>query len=102
MRLIGGGVTLLLRLADQYGRFGGDTEREKFEVLRWLFWDNHKLTGYMAMATYRLQRTFTRNPDPQVLAYFRKRLDDFLSILTYHCKTMLLQLVSVQLSRTSQ
>jgi glutathione S-transferase len=87
MRLIGGGVTrtlqwratvnamgeipvlekdrlrltqtapILLRLADQYGRFGGDTEREKFEVLRWLFWDNHKLTGYMAMATHRLQRT---------------------------------------------
>jgi glutathione S-transferase len=73
---------ILLRLADQYGRFGGDTEREKFEVLRWLFWDNHKLTGYMA--TYRFQRTFTPNPDPQVLAYFRKRLDDFLSILSYH------------------
>jgi glutathione S-transferase len=73
---------ILLRLADQYGRFGGDTEREKFEVLRWLFWDNHKLTGYMA--TYRFQRTFTPNPNPQVLAYFRKRLDDFLSILSYH------------------
>jgi glutathione S-transferase len=73
---------ILLRLADQYGRFGGYTEREKFEVLRWLFWDNHKLTGYMA--TYRFQRTFTPNPDPQVLAYFRKRLDDFLSILSYH------------------
>jgi glutathione S-transferase len=73
---------ILLRLADQCGRFGGDTEREKFEVLRWLFWDNHKLTGYMA--TYRFQRTFTPNPDPQVLAYFRKRLDDFLSILSYH------------------
>jgi glutathione S-transferase len=73
---------ILLRLADRYGRFGGDTERERFEVLRWLFWDNHKLTGYMA--TYRFQRTFTPNPDPQVLAYFRKRLDDFLSILNYH------------------
>jgi glutathione S-transferase len=73
---------ILLRLADRYGRFGGDTEREKFEVLRWLFWDNHKLTGYMA--TYRFQRTFTPNPDQQVLAYFRKRLDDFLSILNYH------------------
>ena len=56
--------------------------KEKFEVLRWLFWDNHKLTGYMA--TYRFARTFTRNPDPQVLAYFRKRLDDFLGILETH------------------
>ena len=42
---------ILLQLAKQYGRFGGETEQEQFELLRWLFWDNHKLTGYMA--TYR-------------------------------------------------
>ena len=53
--------------------------REKFELLRWLFWDNHKLTGYMA--TYRFMRTFTPSADPQVLKHFRRRLDDFLSIL---------------------
>jgi glutathione S-transferase len=73
---------ILLQLAQQYGRFGGETEQEKFEVLRWLFWDNHKLTGYMA--TYRFARTFTPNPDPKILAYFRKRLDDFLDILEQH------------------
>jgi glutathione S-transferase len=36
------------------------------------------------MATYRYQRTFTPNPDPNVLAYFRRRIDDFLSILNQH------------------
>ncbi len=73
---------ILLKLAERYGRFGGETASEKFEVLRWLFWDNHKLTGYMA--TYRYHRTFTPSPDPQVLAFLRKRLDDFLSILDGH------------------
>jgi glutathione S-transferase len=73
---------ILLMLAEQYGRFGGETAKDKFELLRWLFWDNHKLTGYMA--TYRFQRTFTRSSDPKVLNYFRKRLDDFLSILETH------------------
>jgi len=73
---------ILLKLADQYGRFGGETPAEKFELLRWLFWDNHKLTSYMA--TYRFQRAFTPSPDPRVLAYFRKRIDDFLSILDRH------------------
>jgi glutathione S-transferase len=73
---------ILLMLAEQYGRFGGDNAKEKFEVLRWLFWDNHKLTGYMA--TYRYIRAFTPSPDPQVLKYFRKRLDDFLSVLEGH------------------
>ena len=48
---------LLLKLAEQYGRFGAETDEEKFELLRWLFWDNHKLTGYMA--TYRFMRAFT-------------------------------------------
>lgn len=76
---------ILLRLAEQYGRFGGETAEEKFELLRWLFWDNHKLTGYMA--TYRFMRTFTPNGDPQVLKHFRRRLDDFLGILEQHLGT---------------
>lgn len=75
---------ILLRLAEQYGRFGGDSPGEKFEVLRWLFWDNHKLTGFMA--TYRYYRTFTPSPDPHVQAYLRKRLDDFLGILDHHLR----------------
>lgn len=73
---------ILLKLAEQYSRFGGAGSEEQFELLRWLFWDNHKLTGYMA--TYRFHRTFTPSPDPRVLTYFRKRLDDFLSILEVH------------------
>jgi len=73
---------ILLKLAEQYGRFGGESAEEKFEVLRWLFWDNHKLSGYMA--TYRFMRTFTPSPDPNVLKFFRKRLDDFLGILGQH------------------
>ena len=76
---------ILLMLAERYGQFGGESAEEKFELLRWLFWDNHKLTGYLA--TYRFHRAFTPNPDPQVLKYFRRRLDDFLSILDQHLKT---------------
>ncbi|QIG94296.1 MULTISPECIES: glutathione S-transferase family protein [unclassified Bradyrhizobium] len=73
---------ILLQLAEQYGKFGGETPEEKFELLRWLFWDNQKLSGYMA--TYRFMRTFTPSADPKVLKYFRARLDDFLGILDQH------------------
>jgi glutathione S-transferase len=73
---------ILLRLAEQYGRFGGRDAGEKFEILRWLFWDNHKLTSYLA--TYRYHRAFTPSPDPVVLAFLRKRLDDFLGIVERH------------------
>src|SRR5881227_91261 len=75
---------ILLKLAEQYGRFGATNAMEQFELLRWLFWDNHKLTGYMA--SYRYQRAFTPAPDPHVLNYFRKRLDDFLAILDRHLR----------------
>jgi glutathione S-transferase len=73
---------ILLKLAEQYGRFGGETPNEKFEVLRWLFWDNHKLTSYMA--TYRYNRAFTPSPNPHVQKHFRKRIDDFLGIIEQH------------------
>jgi hypothetical protein len=51
------------------------TTNQRFEILRWLFWDNHKLTGYMA--TYRFLRAFTPPPDPKILTFLRKRLDDY-------------------------
>jgi len=70
---------ILLRLAERYGRFQGGDERERFDVLRWLFWDNHKLTGFMA--SYRYLRAFTPSPDPNVLAYMRRRIDDFVGIV---------------------
>ncbi|MBR1271718.1 glutathione S-transferase [Bradyrhizobium sp. AUGA SZCCT0222] len=73
---------ILLKLARQFGQFGGETEQEQFELLRWLFWDNHKLTSYMA--SYRFMRTFIPSGDPAVLTYYRKRLDDFLGILETH------------------
>ena len=75
---------ILLKLAEQYGRFGATTKEEQFELLRWLFWDNHKLTSFMA--TYRFMRTFTKSADPQVLKFLRWRLDDFLSVLDAHVR----------------
>ena len=73
---------ILLRLAKRFARFGGSNEDEEFEVLRWLFWDNHKLTSYMA--TYRFQRTFTPSPEPSVLAFFRSKIDGALNIVEQH------------------
>ena len=83
--LVEDGVTLtqtapiLLRLADKFGRFGGSSDAERFEILRWLFWDNQKLSGFMA--AYRYRRAFMENSDPHVLKFLKARVDDFLKIL---------------------
>ncbi len=70
---------ILLHLTERFGRFAGRDEAERFETLRWLFWDNQKLSGFMA--SYRFLRTFTKDADPAVLKWQRRRVDDFLSIL---------------------
>jgi glutathione S-transferase len=73
---------ILLRLAERYGQFGGCDEAERFEVLRWLFWDNHKLSGYMAV--YRFRRAFMPSSDPQVMKFLKSRIDDCLGVAEAH------------------
>lgn len=67
---------ILRRLAARYGRLGGDDPEE---VLRWLIWDNQKLSGHMA--TFRFLRTFVAGTDPAVLKFLRSRVNDCLRIV---------------------
>lgn len=73
---------ILLRLASDHDQFCGRTEEERNTILRWLFWDNHKLTSYMA--TYRFQRAFLPSAEPAVLDFLRDRIDGSFSILDRH------------------
>lgn len=78
---------ILLRLAERHGRFQGATEAERFEVLRWLFFDNHKLTSYIA--TYRFQRAFLAAPDPHAIGFLEPRIASVLSIVENHLRDRL-------------
>jgi glutathione S-transferase len=69
-------------LAETLGRFGPADAGERRELLRWLLFDNHKLTSYTA--TYRFMRTFVKDPDPAVLAEFRRRAEAAWGILGAH------------------
>lgn len=73
---------ILLHLAERFDHFGGTTATERFEILRWLFWDNQKLSGLTA--TYRFLRTFTRGANPALLDWLRGRVLDFLGIADDH------------------
>jgi len=80
-RLSQSGV-ILDYLADSLGKFGPADAAERREILRWLLWDNHKLTSYTA--TYRFMRTFTKDPNPGVLEVFRKRAETAWGVLDTH------------------
>jgi glutathione S-transferase len=69
-------------LSERFGRFGARSTAERREILRWLLWDNHKLTSYTA--TYRFLRMFAPATDAAVLAEFRKRAEAAWRILDAH------------------
>ena len=69
-------------LAETLGKCGPADASERREILRWLLWDNHKLTSYTA--TYRFMRTFTKDANPVVLDVFRKRAQTAWGVLDAH------------------
>jgi glutathione S-transferase len=71
-------------LAGTLGRFGATDDDERREILRWLLFDNHKLTSYTA--TYRFMRAFTKEPDKAAMAEFRKRAEGAWTILDAHLR----------------
>ncbi|MFO1316004.1 MAG: glutathione S-transferase [Burkholderiales bacterium] len=81
LRLTQSGV-ILDYLAGTLGRFGAHDDGQRREILRWLLFDNHKLTSYTA--TYRFMRTFAKDPDPGALAEFRRRAESAWGVLDAH------------------
>ncbi len=69
-------------LTETLGRFGWRDNDERREVLRWLLFDNHKLTSYTA--TYRFLRVLAKDPNPDVLAEFGKRAQAAWGVLDAH------------------
>ena len=74
---------ILSWLAREHGAFGGGNENEQQDVLRWLFFDNHKFTSYFA--TLRFNKAFgTAEPDPAVVKFLRGRVDNAFGIVDKH------------------
>jgi glutathione S-transferase len=80
-RLSQSGV-ILDYLAETLGKFGPRDAAGRREILRWLLWDNHKLTSYTA--TCRFMRAFTKDVDVTVLEAFRRRAESAWAVLDAH------------------
>jgi glutathione S-transferase len=83
-RLSQSGV-ILDYLADKLNRFNARNEDERREILRWILFDNHKLTSYTA--TLRFLRTFTKSAEPAVLEFLNARANGALDTLDRHLGT---------------
>ena len=70
-------------VTDRTGRFGGQ-EAERYEVLRWVLWDNHKLSS-VAGATRFLMNFLPGDKRPaEVIAFQQGRLRSALEVLNSH------------------
>ena len=69
-------------LVERFGRYGWNDNAERRDILRWLLWDNHKLTSYTA--TYRYLRVLASNPDKTVVEEFGKRAQAAWKVLETH------------------
>ena len=69
-------------LASQLKRFYWESEDERREILRWLLWDNHKLTSYIA--TLRFLVHFQKSGETPVTEFLRGRVKSALGILEKH------------------
>jgi glutathione S-transferase len=73
---------ILHYLSEHFGRFAGASGDEKREVLRWILWDNHKLTSYIA--TLRFLVHFQKTGETPVTEFLRGRIKGSLGILDLH------------------
>jgi glutathione S-transferase len=77
-RLSQSGV-ILRHLSKHFGKFQG---KDSEEVLRWILWDNHKLTSYIA--TLRFLVHFQKTGETPVTEFLRGRVKGSLGILNLH------------------
>jgi glutathione S-transferase len=82
-RLTQSGV-ILDYLASTLKKFNWENEEERREILRWILWDNHKLTSYIATLRYLVN--FMKTGETSVTEFLRGRLKSSFAILNLHLK----------------
>lgn len=69
-------------LAERFSKFGGEDSVQRREILRWLLFDNHKLTSYIA--TLRFLLLFAKTGETPVTEFLRGRVKSGLKIVEGH------------------
>jgi glutathione S-transferase len=71
---------ILIYLSDLTGKFKPHGEDERLEALRWIIFDNQKVSG--VLGPFRFLKNFAKPPgDPAVMAFLKARIDGSLAIV---------------------
>ncbi|WP_299817037.1 glutathione S-transferase [uncultured Jannaschia sp.] len=70
-------------ITDRTGRFGG-TDAERYEVLRWVLWDNHKLSSVAGVTRFLMNFLPEAKRPAEVIAFQQGRLRGAFDVLNAH------------------
>ncbi len=88
--LVDGDVTLTQSgviqsyLSDKTGMFGGETPEESREILRWVLWDNHKLSSQAGVARFLMNFIPEEKRSAEVIGFLQGRVMSALKVLDAH------------------
>ncbi|PJE36107.1 glutathione S-transferase [Pseudooceanicola lipolyticus] len=72
-------------VSDKSGKFAGEGA-EKYEVMRWVLWDNHKLSSMAGMTRFLINFLPEQHCNPDVIAFSQGRLKAAYTVLDSHLK----------------
>ena len=68
-------------ISSKSGKLAGKSAAERREILRWLFWDNHKLSTQIGVARYQTNFVPEAKRSAEVIAFFQARLKSAYTVL---------------------
>lgn len=71
-------------ISSKSGKLGGRSAAERREVLRWLFWDNHKFSAAVGMTRFQMNFVPEAKRLAEVIAFMQTRLKTAYKVLDSH------------------
>lgn len=71
-------------VTDKTGKFGGATPQERYEVLRWVLWDNHKLSSQAGTVRFLMNFLPEDKRPAEAIAFLQGRLKPAYATLDTH------------------
>lgn len=71
-------------VTEKSGKFGGKDREEDYDILRWVLWDNHKLSSMAGLTRFLINFLPEQHRNPDVIAFNKGRLKAAYEILNNH------------------
>ncbi|WP_282119940.1 glutathione S-transferase family protein [Ruegeria atlantica] len=71
-------------VTEKSGKFGGKNRDENYDILRWVLWDNHKLSSMAGLTRFLINFLPEQHRNPDVIAFNQGRLKAAYDVLNTH------------------